>query len=246
MANVNDLSRVLDNVFLGGIIDECVIKVEDDKAIIQAMDLTDSVYVQTEADLDFEDCKLGLADLTRFTKYLSSIKDVDVTLTLKDVRLTLKPKGGGRVSYLLSEADLIPSYDYEWEEEGAGDLVKDELTNFDKPMLLKEDTINEFLSLMRLFGTNSVHLKVDSKGTVYIHAGPETGHQFDVKIGKIKNVDSCEIKMYGDNIVAVLSVLDYTENPKMYISAEEDSPIVITTTSTGWVLRPMEQMDQNE
>ena len=241
MANINDLSHILSNVFLGGIIEGCLLQVEDNNVFIQAMDLTDSVFVQTVAELELKDCELGIGTLSVFTKYLESIKDVDTTLVLKGNRFVIKSKDGVRVSYLLTEPDFIASYDDEWKE--IGDLVEEELKNFDESMVLDKEAIDKFLNVSKHFENNSVTFKVDGKGNVHLNAGPESGHQFDVKIGKIEDVDQCSIKLYSDNVTAVFKAIDYEKEPKMYISSEDDSPIVITNTATSWILRPMDQND---
>lgn len=232
MAPINDFARALNDVYLGNIIDECVVTFEDGKAYIKAMDLTSSLFVQTSADIEHDDGQVGIADLTLFVKYLNMIKDIDVTIKQDDNKFIIKPTKGAIVRYLLAEVDLIPSYKEEWPD----DLFEDEITNYGKSMTLKQENVSEFVSIMNLFNPNSVYFKVDKKGKVTLHGGQETENQFDVYLGKIKGVDHCSIKVYGKLLTPILNAVDYGADPQLYLC--NGAPIIVMTEKTNWMLNP--------
>ena len=234
MAPINDFARALNDVYLGNIIDECVVTFEDGKAYITAMDLTSSLLVQTSADIEHDDGQVGIANLTLFVRYLNMIKDIDVTLKQQDNKFIIKPKSGGTVRYLLAEVDLIPSYKEEWPD----DMFEEELKEYAKSMTLKQDSVSEFLSIMNLFNPNSVYFEVDKKGKVTLHGGQETENQFDVSLGKIKGVDPCSVKVYGKLLAPILSAVDYGADPQLFLL--QGSPVIVTTEKTNLMLNPTE------
>ncbi len=232
MANVNDLARALSDVHLNNLIEECVVTFDDGKAYIKAMDLTSSLFVQTSAEIDHEDGQCGIANLALFGKYLNLIKDIDVTIKQKENILTVKPAKGSTVKYLLAEVDLIPSYNDEWDD----NILEEELEKFTGKMSLTQESVSDFLQVMGLFAPNSVYFEVSKKGLVTLHGGRETEHQFEVKLGKIKDVDPCTVKVYGKHLTPILSALDFKDDTELFLT--EGEAIIISTTQTSWMLQP--------
>ncbi len=233
MSSINGLAKALNDVHLGGLIDDCVVTFEDDKAYIRAMDLTSSLFVETSAEVEHEEGQIGISNLSLFVKYLNTIKDLDVTIKHKENRMSIKPKDGGTVNYMLSEVDLIPSFDDEWEDT----MFEDEIALHGNPMALKQVRVSDFLSIIGLFQPNSIYFKVSEKGIVSVHGGAETEHQFDVTLGRVKEPTACEVKVYGKHLTPILAGLNYEEEPQLYLT--EGESIVISTTSSNWILEPI-------
>lgn len=230
MASTNELSRSINNTFMNGRVEGCVIKVEDNKAHIMAMDVSAALFVNTVAEIKMSDCELGIGNLNLFTKYLNLLKDVDVDIKLKDERLTITSGKDNKVEYLLSEPDLIPNFDEEWPDS----LFADELENYENSMKLTQEKISEFLKFFSLFTPNNVAFEVDKKGKVLLKGGADTETKFQVLLGKIKGVEACTIKVYGDNISAVLSSLDYDANPELLLN--DSDAFIVKTDHTGWIV----------
>ena len=234
MSNISNFLRMLENVHLNGIIEECVVTIQDDIASVMAMELTSSIYTQCSTEFEHEDDTIGLGDLALFIKYLRTCTATEVKMTHKDNTLTVKPKNGAMLKYLLSEPDLVVTYESEWEDED--DKIKMIKTEYEKSLRLDEGKVTEFLNLMRVFSPNSVFINIDKKGSVVIHGGNETEHQFDVTLGKLK-IDPCKIKVYGDHISAVFSALDFDHKPVMCIADEQ--PVFIESGEASWLLSPL-------
>lgn len=232
-SNVTELSKALTSTFLGGLMEGCVIKVEDKKAGISCMNKSASVFVQTFADLNVEDCAFGIGKLALFVKYINSIKDRPVSLKHVDNKMVFKPSVGSVLRYALTEVDFIPTYDEEW----GYDLVEQELKNFEGVLPLKSDLISELVKSTAMFEPNSLSFKVDKKGNVVASGGVESDHNFELPLGKAKGMKECSVEVLSKNILAVFSCLEYEVEPEMYLS-EEDG-IIITNGSTSWILQPI-------
>lgn len=232
-SNVTGLSRALTSTFLGGIMGECVIKVEDGKANIACMNKSASVFVQASADLTVEDCEFGIGKLSLFLKYINSIKERPVDVKHVDNKLIFKPSVGGTLRYTLTEVDFIPTYDEEWDD----DLVQQELENFEGALSLQSDLISELSQKTAMFEPNSLRFTVDAKGNVTASGGSESDHNFDLLLGKAKGTPQCSVEVLSKNILAVFSCLEYEVAPQMHLSGEDG--IIITNESSSWILQPI-------
>jgi hypothetical protein len=237
MSKANDFLRAIKQVSLGNLIEDVRAITKDNVMTIRAMDRTQSIFVDTKADVEIEDSDLGLTVLSVLSKYLNLVKDNDVVITLDDNYLCFKTDTS-EVKYLLTEPDAISSY-----EEGWGDIedaieLQIEEGGYEEPLQLKQEKISEFITLMGLFAPNVVTIQVGKRGDVILHGGKESDHQFDVNIGKIKATGSFSVKVYGKNFDEILSVLDLNEECFLYIAPEQD--VIIKTNQTGWVIKPLD------
>lgn len=246
MPTINDLGKVLEEVHLSGTIDECVVVVADGVATVLAMDMTSSLFIQSSCPSPIAgDHRLGIGNLALFCRYLNMCKDYEVALTLVDNKLSIKKEKGTVVRYLLSDADLVPTYDSAWED--AGNAVEDELSAFDPSnrLELTDEAVSEFLSVMKLFTPNSVLISVGKRGLVSLHGGRETEHEFDCALGSIKAFkgEPFVVRILGSHLTAVFSRLDHTQEPTIWLQAEQ-SAIVQATRST-WILQPIKDEVQH-
>lgn len=237
MSSLGALSVLLENVWLNNTINECVLFIADGKVTCKAMDLTGSIYVETSIASDIPDNTLALGNLGTFIKYLKVYTGIDATISRNDNRLTIKPKGGATLKFLLSDPDLIPTYDADWENE---DRVAAVLENFESELILTNESISEVVQLMKMFGTKNAVFNVSAKGLVTVTGGNDSEHQFTGTLGK-STFKPCSIEIAASNLLSVLSVLDYTENPVIKLAA--DNPIVISCQGSTWVLNGIESQD---
>ena len=236
MASVARLVESLEAVHLGGIVEDCVVRVKDSVAHIKAMDMTSSVYIQTECPFDNKDDVLGLGNLALLIKYLKSYASANMELTRNDNTLIVKPDNGATLRYLLSQVDLVPTYNSEWDELEE-DPIKAILAAHTLKVELKEETVKEFLKLMGLFKPNGVLINISKRGRVSFHGGNETDHQFTLIVGdSTAQEEPLSIKLYGANLSAVLSTLTYEEPVFMYVVGSEVS---IVMENSAWVLSPL-------
>jgi len=236
MPSVARLVQSLESVFLGGIIGECVVTIKNNNAHIKAMDMTSSVYAQTDAPFEHADDTIGFGDVSLLVKYLKSYASANMDFVRNDNVMTIKPENGGVLKYLLSQVDLVPTYNGEWEESGV-DPIAMAVEAASCKAVIKEESVKEFLKLMSLFKPNGVTVTLSKRGKVTLHGGNTTQHQFNVVIGEsAEAVEPAQIKLYGNNITAVLTAVDFTDPVNMYFVNGE---IAIVTENAAWVLRPL-------
>ncbi len=233
MADVTGFTHALENVYLGGIIKECVIEFDGNVAYISAMDSSSSLFVQASAEIEHEDDTIGIDDLVLFMKYMNMIKETDVTFTHTENRLVIKPKGRGTVKYMLGQVDLIPSFDPDWEQ----DEIAKETKKYSDSMELQQDKVKEMIDDIGIFTPNSVVFEIDNKGKLVVHGGPDTSHKFNCPLGKIKGAESYSVKVFSEHLVAVLSAVDFSAKPELFLKEEE--ALIISTKEASWVLQPV-------
>ncbi len=244
MISADKLAKMLSDVSLNKIITECVINVKDAVATVYAIDLTSTVFVQTNVPLkDMEDCQLGIGDLDLFVKYMNSLSTSNLTLSVKNNRLVVVPTEGASVRYVLSDQDLIVTFDENFVEQG--DVIQAEFDEYDyfDGMALTQKAVDSLLTPVNLFAPNSIIFKVSKKGKVTAHSGKETEHQIDVAMGSTGKGDGCNVKVYTKHMTSVLNAINFEENPHIFFSADEESSIVIQTDSSSWILQPIEETE---
>lgn len=236
MPTLNKLAKILSDVHASDI-DECVMKVENGTAIITAMDLTSSLFIQTSAPVELDDMEIGIGGLKLFTKYLNSLNDIDCNVSLVENRLTITPNGGGKVSYLLTEPDQIPTYNEQLAERG--DVIGEEVAGYEMHVVLERENVAELLSLMNTFSQNSIEFEVGKRGLVVAHGGSDSSHKIDYQIGKVsKGAASCTVRVYAKHLSAVFGCLEYTAQPTLHLKDQE--PVIITSDISNWMLHLVE------
>lgn len=238
---IQTLKRLLKRVYLGGLIDECVLN-EGKEGVntIQAIDLTNSLILTVAGKTNFKGFgKLGLSDLGTICKYLETA-DEETEMEVDENRLIFRSKSG-TFKYLLSEPDLIPtSLD---DKDALNNLIE----NCTHEVIMKEEFQKNFMQSMALTKTNSVTVVVGENAI--LSGGLESEHQFSVKIGKPKIIKKDKdredkkfrIPIYGSHLIAVLNALDWSveENlPVMMI--KPNKPIIIKQNKDSWALTIVE------
>lgn len=235
--SVSTLVKFLENIHLGGAMPECLVTFEGGKVKSAAMDISNSLFAFSSTDFDFEDCTIGIGNLALFIKYLKSRINDTIIFSRKGTRLTIKRKGGGTVSYLLSQPELISTYQEDWEEHDPyEDAIKTFKEEYDASIALNEEAMTEFLNMLAMFNPNQVTFEVLKKGKLVLKGGREIEHQFQVDLGKVK-LDPCKISVNTEYLKPVLSAIDYTEKPKLYIT--DGMAIGIKTSSSIWMVLPV-------
>jgi len=233
---LSGFARSIMDVYLGGIIDECVVTVEDGKAKIKAMDLTTTLFVDTVTEFDQDDCVIGVGNMDLLSKIIAI---TDAITGFSESHIEFKPEKSSKVRFLLFEPDLVPSFNTEWTD----DIVDQELAsnNYCEPFKLKASKLEQFKVWNDIFKIPSIGITVKN-GALSFHCGREASHQFAVKLGNVSGLDSLSIKVLGKFILPVLNALDFELDPVLYLS--EEGPVVIRTKTSTWMIQPLEQDDK--
>ena len=229
--------RLLNDVHLGGLINECVLVVKDKVCTCKSMDIGTTLYLETESILDVPDTSIGIGNISLLFKYLKLYKDSEIQFSIEEERLIIKPKGKKAFKYLTTDSEWIPVYDSEWEKESPLGGVFDESTS---SVVISKENALEFRNLAKMMGTKNCTISVeivDSVSTLSISGGDETDHQFSVDFGSL-DIPPCSTVTSCNNLLAILNTLDYTTSPEMMIG--NDGSIILKSSKTVWGLRPNE------
>jgi len=242
MSNTENLSKLLDSVYLGGgdvNIKGCVLTITSNTAQILAADLMTSLYVQSKYEfISDEDFVLGIGDLPLFIKLVKSLGAVPIDLSVTNGnKLQIKPTNKSSVKYLLGQVDLITNYDAEWED--AGDRVAELLEEYTGSLDLTDAVaIDEILRMVGVLGTSNMKIVISKRGEVSIQGGTENTHEFSVVLGKCKEFTEGSINVFGPHVIAILKALDPNDSPTLHLHEAPGMPIVINSAHTGWILNP--------
>lgn len=226
------LIQLLDNVYLGGIIEDCVVEVADGIAKCMATDRSQSIFVQTTAATTLDDCTLGLQGVEMLSKYLKTYRNREMAIVKKDNILSVKPAGGTQLNFLLSEPDLISTYNADFKD------IPDKIATIDLvgDLTLTTEKVSEFLTMMGLFKPKNVELLINKNGKVALHGGNVTTHQFDGTLGVCKDFEPVNVSFYGPYVTAVLSVIDFSTPATMSL-VEGENFMVVRNGLSGWVIQ---------
>ena len=236
MANVEHLITLLENVHLNGTITECVLNIEGDQCICQALSISNMVFVECGIPFRYEDDQWAIGDITTLLKYLKAYQGYKIDISRKQERLIFKPKGGSILRFLSNEPSLIPTYSEKWEEQDSPVLTAKEA--YDTSLELTNEAIGEALNIIRMINPNSVNIVVSKKGKVTIIGGTEADHQFDISIGS-SDFGERVVKVDTAVIVAVLAQLDFAAEPKLMVG--EGTNLIIENGNTTWVVNSVDE-----
>lgn len=219
------LKGLIQRVFLNGAIDSCVLEIDDEGlAEVYAIDVSNVIFLYASEDLGVEEeIEIGLGNLDILNKFLGSIKEPDVTLEFFENRITIKREKFGKLEYLLTSKDLIPTALEEKDE------VIERLVN---ACTIEANLTPEFASTL-----SSYYGMVKAKEMTFTYAnekltvggGSDTGHKYTLQLDCEEIEDSDEdkftVSVYGDFLLNILNVLDYEESPKIMLAP--GSPVVV-------------------
>jgi len=226
-----DLYDFFSKIHLGGKIDECVITRTKKGSKVMAMELEGTVMVHALTPLDFGMDKIGIGSLPLLTKYLKANIESEISITCTPNRLNMKAGEGGKFGYLLSDPDLIPTYDPSWEETVN---KKEILAKYEHPVHLTRARIAEFSKFMGMFASTVITISV-AKGVVYFSSGSEVQHTFNVKMGNYGGEEFEPVEIYGTTLMAIIRVLNIEEDaPELLLADNED--VCLKAGNALWTL----------
>lgn len=252
------LAAFLGKVFLGGLLEECVICAED-FLYVRAVDLTNSVFIycaEREVDIQLPPKvdKIGIGNLAMLYKLLEMSKDESVMLSYNGNRLDIDRGEHGVFNYLLSDPSVIPTV---VEQEDAIQKLEALCTSYTD---IKQDFQKDFLAYMAVSSSKIIALEVDGNELILV-GGTATEHQFRVKAGNINPLKGKSVvgpdftlAVYGDHLKAILQALSFSAEQQQPAGGEivfnldkaefwyaEGKPLLIRCGDDNvWALLPVE------
>ena len=240
---VKPFIRLLKRIHLGGIIDEFVFQFKNNDAIVESIDLTNSIIVfsnETILKSSLGNLKLGFGNVEVLLKFLSTIPDSQILIENQNNKLIFKRKDSKRsLIYLIKDPEVIPGAlrDNEKKE----DFL--DLQEYSIP--LNQVVVKDILSYISSLKTKTVTINYNRKDGVEFVCGDKNEHQLKIVIDdNIKKIDrdaskNISISINGEFLSKILNVLEFdeTDNPILYFANE--NPIVVQSQNTYWALKPI-------
>lgn len=228
------LTRLLNHVFLGGLVNECVLTIKDEIGIIQGIDNSNCLFYSCSEVLEkISDMELGIPNLSILSKFLNDYTDehIGFQITRDEKQLILKPGRGGVLKLLLLDTELVPTHIKE-------QTAKDEmLSNHNFSLVFNENTAQDYLYYSNLLKNQSSLIAV-TDGKVSLSSGSNELNQFDLKLGVI-DYNDFTIEVYKEHLVAVVQNLSWDDGNKPEFLFGENTPVIIKQDDNNiWALTP--------
>ncbi len=201
--------------------------------ICTAMDLSSSVFVSAAIPFKFPVGEYGIGDIYLLIKYLKSVLSDNVTFDLDGNRFICSKKGGGSISYLLSDTDLISTFSEDWQDEDPTEEAEELLNDYKYTLPLTVGALSEFYSLVKLFNPDFVKVVIE-KGKVYFTCGSDTEHQFKVLMGEVKSKVSLSTVIHTRSIREIIPLLEEEQSVTMYL--DDNASVGIKTDTFTWLI----------
>jgi len=237
MADGSKLLRLLRRVHLGGLIEEAVVNL--DSYSIQAVDITSSLFANIAEEGDIDGIgEIGIGNLSLVCKYLETFKG-EVALEMDGNRLIISSSGRGKLKYLTTDPEFIPTAIKE------GD-VESLLGQCIISVVLEKSVCADIVTYFGLIKPKSAKFKYDPKSkSIVVESGLASDHQFSFQVGKAKIISEGKapfsVEVYSEHIGAVFNVLDWSdEKEKPCLFMQDKHPIIIQQNENNlWALLPL-------
>lgn len=226
---------ILEKVHLQGVIDECLLEIKKGVGSIQAIDITNSIFVSCEQTIDMDDARLGLSKLSLICSFLNSGGEFLFLVEegSEDRWAIFKKRGGGEIKSLLYEVDKIATIVSE-------DVEKDKILK-DTPckFVLTKEKCEELQYYMGLVGNDSVVFEC-VKGIVHARSVESAYQQFNLRLTSGDTKERVKTEIYTQFLTPVLKILQFAEDSspvEIYIG--NGQPLVVSQSNSLWMLSPL-------
>jgi hypothetical protein len=229
------LFSLLSRVNLKGVIDECVLKIKDNVATIEAIDMSNTIYVHAEESVEgLKDVSIGLCKLSLLTQFLENTED-EIIFKIDKQWLTLKKPGSSQIKVLLLEEGQVPTAIDQKGESPVKKLLKKEKSSF----ILTQEAANEILKCSNLVNADTTIFEIE-RGKVFVGNQKTQEQQFNVPCGGLqKDMGSnIRVEVYSKYLLSVIQAVDFTK--EITVSMSNDFPIIVQQDKNNtWAITPI-------
>ncbi len=231
------LSKLLRRAYLGGIIEEAVVNMDDYS--IQAVDVTNSLFLKVSENAKEENIgKVGIGNLSLVCKYLDTFKG-DVALKKANNRLVITAKGRGELKYLLVDPDFIPTVVNE-------DNTEALITPCVVKVNLSKEACSDFSTYFNLLKPKAAKIIYNEETkSVSVESGLESDHQFNLQVGPAQilgeaAVSSFSVSVFSQHLDQILGTLEWSEIEHPWILMAPEHPLLVLLNNDNiWALLPL-------
>jgi hypothetical protein len=218
------LGRLLNKVYVNGLINDCLLNVSDGVASVEAIDLSNSVFLSVSEDIKAEtDFQVGLINIATLCRFLEDSSG-DLEAEVKGNWFHVKDAKLGKMKFLLTEPDKVPTA---VTETGSAEKLIEMYKDKNKVSVSKE-ALERFLYYQGLLKPSSVVFKVKN-GVVRMKNNEIEPQQFDFQFGKLPG--EFQVEVYASHFLGVLKSSD-TATMSFYLA--EGKPVLIKDGDNCW------------
>jgi hypothetical protein len=228
-------SSFLNKVFLGGLLNECVL--HSDKGIVSAssIDPSNIIFLSVQEDIDISSLgELGIGDIGIISKFISECPSEKLKLVKNANRLNIT-HSGIKIEYLLTDTSLITT-------SVEGGKIDEIIGKCEYSFTLTKEARDAFLSAVNTLKVKTVSAVVN-KSQVILTGGLVHEHNFNlvdpISVVGGSHEDSFTCSFYADYLKAVFSVLDFKEGEEPTIVFSPDYPMVVQEANNSWAVFPL-------
>lgn len=235
--NTEPLRKLLERVYLNGLINECLLQVDkNNNGLVAAIDEKDSVVLSVSLPLPgLVKGNYGITNLSVLIKFLKTCQDEELSYKMSADKkwLTFRRKGHGKFSILLIEEDLVST-----KMEDNSDIPS-EVSSYSCSLLINNRFIEDALYYMSLVEQQGVEFNVNS-GKVILVSSLGGSQHFEISVGSVdKEIDDISVPIYGGQLQNVLNNIELQENSTLHLKT--DYPVVISQDEKNhWALTPID------
>lgn len=229
------LFSLLKRVHLSGLINECVLSVEEGLAKVQAVDMSNSVFVSSKEKISgIKDMTVGVGNLPTLTSFLSDGSDVELTISEK--YLSLRKPNRGTIRTILLVKEQVPTA-----TQGDGEETVKKVLGFVKSTIpLSKTKVADLVEYISMVGCGSVFFRIKS-GLVLADNGFTSEQQFSLRLGKVdEKSEELSVEVYSQYLLAVLKNLEWPEKNPPKLGLGGKVPLLIQQDKENlWALTPI-------
>jgi len=237
--NSVELGKLLKKVYLGGLINECVLEVSEEKASIHAIDMSDSIYVFVAAKIGgLPDMKVGLSNLSYLCAFLEREQKALFKIDEKWITFTCKKN---RFKVLHIKPEQITTAISDTEDADKSKLINKILKKCPNKVELTAKSIDSFLYYVSLIKPKSIQLVSSNNKTSFQSALTTPEAQFSVFLDN-NTAEDVVVELFTDRLVAIFKELDWKskDSPTLVYGEEPEIPIAIKQDNAIWTVTPLQ------
>lgn len=258
LLKTGSFTNILKKVYLGGAIEECILEIRKGYGSITAVDITNSMIVISSNRIGNRKVsgEFGLGNIDLLSKFISTIDDRSIPFKITRNKLIISSKDSRKkLEYILTQPDLIATRLHQED---------DDESPYDKISAMMQYTteipisfLKDFLKYIGMLKTKEVIVKY-SDNKISILCGTSDDYRIQLKsesgvkkIGKKKKKkENFSIKIDGDYLSKIFSVIEPDDDDPPLMSFAKDKPIMIQEKSEAinnvWVLVPLTDIEREE
>lgn len=239
---INSLTfgNFLKRVYLGGNIEECVLRIVNGKAEVAAVDMSNSLCLHCQEDIPIpSDHEVGITDLSVMCKLFGN-EDRKISIGFEKNKIVVSYQKHGTIRLALSDPDTVPTTSVSDNGTRLYGVYKKILKDMEYNVKLTKEVVNDYKHVSTLLKTKGVVIKIDN-GKVFLTSAPLEANTFKITVGKTKFKGSLSKELYSKYFISILDILDF-ESPEVIpeiLFSPKAEPIIIRQDEVNlWCLAP--------